>query len=234
MTLKKRVQQRLRKLLKASGGRVEASVRHQLEALPNGWGKPVTAMFTRVAQVLTDDEMRTFRWTQIRQRNGRLAASWSGAGESDDLIDQIVEEAATDASAACVECGRPAFISPGDASGPHCLRHAGPAALAKGKAAVADMGRTVRDFVAKLSSSMPTPKAAAAALPALLADAQAYFRNPDGDAVSLVEQIREALDRFDQEVSRTVGISVVAGTPQRAPARVSAGARRPPTRNDRD
>ena len=74
----------------------------------------------------------------------------------------------------------------------------------------AELSRAIREIVAKkLSPAAAAPKAVAAALPALLAEAQTYFRAPDADAVALVKQIREALHRLEGEIKQSVGVSVV-------------------------
>jgi hypothetical protein len=166
MVVKQRTSQRLKQMLKSCGARVDARVREQLASLPAGWSRPV----------------QTFRWTEIRDRDGRLAASWSGARDSGVLIDQIVEEAATD------------------------LSDTGPAGW---KNSAAELATSIRGMAAKASSPAAAAKAAAAALPALIAEAQAYFRNPDAEAGAITQQIREALQRLDHEARRSLRTKLI-------------------------
>ena len=77
MAIKQRAPQRLKQMLKSCGARVDARVREQLAVLPAGWSRSVSGMFARVERILTDEERQTFRWTEVRDRDGRLAASWS-------------------------------------------------------------------------------------------------------------------------------------------------------------
>jgi hypothetical protein len=182
MVVKQRAHQRLKQMLKSCGARADAKVREQLATLPAGWARSVTGMFARVERILTDEERQTFRWTEIRDRDGRLAASWSGARDSGVLIDQIVEEAATDVS---------------DPS---------PAAW---KDSAAELAQSIRGMAAKATSQAAAAKAAAAALPVLIAEAQAYFRTPDGDSGAITQQIREALQRLDREARRSLRTKLV-------------------------
>lgn len=182
--MKQRAHQRLRQMLKSCGARADTRVREQLAALPAGWARSVSGMFARVERILTDEERQTFRWTEVRDHDGQLAASWSGARDSGVLIDQIVEEAATDVS------------------------DAGPA---NWKESAAEMAQSIRGMAAKASSQAAAAKAAAAALPALIAEAQAYFRTQDVDSVAISQQIREALQRLDHEARRTLRTRLVPG-----------------------
>ncbi|MGL4964439.1 MAG: hypothetical protein ACRC67_24625 [Inquilinus sp.] len=182
MAIKQRGPQRLKQLLKSCGARVDARVREQLAALPAGWSRPVSGMFARVERILTDEERQTFRWTEVRDRDGRLAASWSGARDSGVLIDQIVEEAVTD------------------------LSDTGPAGW---KNSAAELATSIRGMAAKASSPAAAAKAAAAALPIMIAEAQAYFRNPDAEAGAITQQIREALQRLDHEARRSLRAKLI-------------------------
>ncbi len=182
MAVKQRAPQRLKQLLKSCGARVDARVREQLATLPAGWSRSVSGMFARVERILTDEERQTFRWTEVRDRDGRLAASWSGARDSGVLIDQIVEEAATDVS------------------------ETGPAGW---KNSAAELATSIRGMAAKASSPAAAAKAAAAALPLMIAEAQAYFRNPDAEAGAITQQIREALQRLDHEARRSLRAKLI-------------------------
>jgi uncharacterized protein (DUF2267 family) len=182
MVVKQRASQRLKQMLKSCGARVDARVREQLASLPAGWSRPVSGMFARVERILTDEERQTFRWTEVRDRDGRLAASWSGARDSGVLIDQIVEEAATD------------------------LSDTGPAGW---KNSAAELATSIRGMAAKASSPAAAAKAAAAALPIMIAEAQAYFRNPDAEAGAITQQIREALQRLDHEARRSLRAKLI-------------------------
>lgn len=220
MALKLRAHQRLRKLLKSAGPRLDATAQRELAALPPGWAGIVGGMLAQVERVLTDDEYESFRWDGFRSADGRLAVGWTGAQDSQELIDQIVEEAVDASAATCADCGLPALRHE-DGSRPLCVVHSGLGRAARGKAALgkaarewmvspAELSRAIREIVAKkLSPAAAAPKAVAAALPALLAEAQTYFRAPDADAVALVKQIREALHRLEGEIKQSVGVSVV-------------------------
>ncbi|WP_034853929.1 hypothetical protein [Inquilinus limosus] len=180
MAVKQRAPQRLKQMLKSCGARVDARVREQLAALPAGWSRSVSGMFARVERILTDEERQTFRWTEVRDRDGRLAASWSGARDSGVLIDQIVEEAATDLSE-----------------------------TAGWKNSAAELASSIRGMAARASSQAAAAKAAAAALPTLIAEAQGYFRNPDADSGAITQQIREALQRLDHEARRSLRAKLI-------------------------
>jgi hypothetical protein len=220
MALKMRAHQRLKKLQKTAAPRLDTAAREALSTLPPGWAGIVGGMIAQVERVLTDEEFESFRWNDFGTEDGRLAVSWSGAGDSQELIDQIVEEAVDASAATCADCGLPA-LKHEDGSKPLCLVHSGLGRAARGKAALgkaarewlvspAELSRAIREVVAKkLSPAAGAPKAVAAALPALLAEAQTYFRAPDADAVALVKQIREALHRLEGEVKQSVGVSVV-------------------------
>lgn len=220
MALKLRAHQRLRKLVKSVGPRLDEAAQQQLAGLPAGWASLVQGMIAQVERVLTDEELDTFRWTAFGMNEGRLDAAWTGAQDSEALIDQIVEGAVDASAATCADCGLPA-LKHEDGSKPLCLVHSGLGRAARGKAALgkaarewlvspAELSRAIREVVAKkLSPAATAPKVVAAALPALLAEAQTYFRKPDADAVALVKQIREALHRLEGEVKQSVGVSVV-------------------------
>jgi hypothetical protein len=220
MALKLRAHQRLRKLVKSVGPRLDTAAQGELAALPPGWAGLAGGMIAQVERVLTDEEFETFRWTRFGCEDGRLTVAWTGAQDSQELIDQIVEAAVDVSVVTCADCGLPA-LKHEDGSKPLCLVHSGLGRAARGKAALgkaarewlvspAELSRAIREIVAKkLSPAAAAPKAVAAALPALLAEAQAYFRTPDADAVALVKQIREALHRLEGEVRQSVGVSVV-------------------------
>lgn len=220
--VQQRSNKRLRTLLAACDERIAPAAREQLEALPLGWVAPVASMFSEVTQILDDSELDNFRWVSIAKRDGRLVTSWTGATESAELVEQIVEVAAAEMACSCVRCGRPAVRNPDVSGDPLCLRHASlQIATADWKAQAEEMGRSIHELMAKVSesaaaaksaasSSAAVAKSAAAALPALMAEAQAYFRMPDSDAAPLIAQIREALSKFDREVRQSVGTTIVS------------------------
>lgn len=220
--VQQRSNKRLRTLLAACDERIAPAAREQLEALPLGWVAPVASMFSEVTQILDDSELDSFRWISIAKRDGRLVTSWTGATESAELVEQIVEVAAAEMACSCVRCGRPAVRNPDVSGDPLCLRHASlQIATADWKAQAEEMGRSIHELMAKVSesaaaaksaasSSAAVAKSAAAALPALMAEAQAYFRMPDADAAPLIAQIREALSKFDREVRQSVGTTIVS------------------------
>ena len=217
-----RSSKRLRTLLAACDERIAPAARAELEVLPLGWVAPVAQMFSEVTQILDDSELDSFRWTGIAKRDGRLEVTWTGAAESAELVEQIVEVASVEMACSCVRCGRPAVRNPGASGDPLCLRHASlQIATADWKAQAEELGRSIHELMGKVSesaaaaksaasSSAAVAKSAAAALPALMAEAQAYFRMPDADAAPLIAQIREALSKFDREVRQSVGTTIVS------------------------
>jgi len=213
MALKHRAQQRLSKLLRTRTGRVDAAARAGLAALPAGWARAVDGMMAQVEEVLTGAERQAFRWTTLAAREGRLDVAWTGAQDSAVLIEQIAEAAAAELAHSCVDCGLPA-LGRGAAAGrgkggPHCLLHAGlGTAFTEWRAAAGELRRGLGELLGRFSSSAARTKAAAAALPALMAEAQTYLRRPDGDAPVIIRQIREALQRLDREARRSVGVSL--------------------------
>ena len=220
--VQQRSNKRLRTLLAACDGRIEDAARAQLETLPLGWVSLVANMFSEVTQILDDSELDSFRWISIAKRDGGLDATWTGATESSELVEQIVEVASAEMACSCVRCGRLAVRNTAVSGDPLCLRHASlQIATADWKAHAEEMGRSIHELMAKVSesaaaaksaasSSAVVAKSAAAALPALMAEAQAYFRMPDADAAPLIAQIREALSKFDREVRQSVGTTIVS------------------------
>lgn len=227
MTPKRRAQQRLRDLLATLGGEVDPSVRADLEALPPGWAKVVGGMMAQTEQILTDTELAIFRWTSVRIVDGRLAAAWTGTEESSDLVEQIVETAAAETAQCCTLCGQPALHAAFDQGAeeprePRCTLHAGLKAVTAGwksrasdlKTRAGDLKQSIHDLAARVpATSGNAAKAVASALPALMSEAQAYFRTPDGDAAPLLRQIRKALRQLDKDVRRSVGVSLMKDTP---------------------
>lgn len=213
MALKHRAQQRLRKLLADRGERLAPAARAGLADLPAGWARAVEGMMAQVEEVLTGGERQAFRWTELAARDGRLAVAWSGAQDSAVLIEQIAEAAAAELARSCVDCGLPALgrgaMAGRGRGGPHCLLHAGlGSAFAEWRAAAGELRRGIGELLGRFTSTAARTKAAAAALPALMAEAQTYLKAPDGDAAVIIRQIREALQRLDREARRSVGVSL--------------------------
>ena len=196
------LQGRLQDLVASYSSHLSSSAREALSALPPGWLELVTSMVDRVEQILEETEAGTFRWTAFDLKRGRLVASWSGASESEVLIDQIAEEASGEAAHRCIECGSSALLSVSYGDGPRCLFHG---ALKSGRNQAEAWKLLKSEIVNALSERRETvdvlnPKAIAAALPMLLEAAADYYRFPDQDAPAITQQIREAFDRLDRRL----------------------------------
>lgn len=213
MALRHRAEQRLRKLLEEVDGRIDPAALERLAALPAGWARAVEGMLAQVDEVLNGEERRSFRWTALGEREGRLEVAWSGARDSAVLVEQIVEHAVAEAGRACGHCGLPALgrAAAGAAAkeAPRCLLHAGLGPrLAGWRGAARELRQGLGELLGRFSSTAARTKAAATALPALMAEAQSYLRRPDGDAAVIIRQIRVALHRLDREARRSVGVSL--------------------------
>lgn len=192
-------QRRLHELVATHGAHLSRPAREALAVLPPGWLEPVRHMIDRVEQILGESELSTFHWTAFDKRRGSLLASWSGAGDSEVLIDQIVEEAADEAANKCIECGSESLFSVSDLDGPRCLFHA---ALRSGRLHARAWELSAMELVNTLRGErggwgVLSPKAIAAALPVLIHEAAAYYRAPDQDAHTITRQIREAFEALE-------------------------------------
>lgn len=192
-------QGRLHDLVVSYGTHLSRPAREALAALPPGWLEPVRGMFDRVEQILGESEFGTFRWTAFDTRRGSLLASWSGAGDSEVLIDQIVEEAADEVARKCVECGSTTFLGAADVDGPRCLFHA---ALRSGRHHARAWELSAIELVNALRGDRGdwgalNPKAIAAALPVLIQEAASYYRAPDQDVHTISRQLHEALQMLE-------------------------------------
>lgn len=195
-------QRQIRHLVASYGVHLGDTVRESLRSIPRGWINVVRGMLDRVEQILCDSEQRTFRWTKLVQQDEHLAVQWSGAESSDDLIDQIVEETLGEARNTCVDCGASTLLGCWDTDGPRCLFHA---TVRSGCDRIKEWNLTALELMRALQggigSTLPTrlhPKTAAAALPLLIREATAYFREPDQDATAITQQLREALNRLER------------------------------------
>lgn len=198
------LQGRLQDLVASYSSHLSNSAREALSSLPPGWLELVRNMVDRVEQVLGEAESGTFRWTDFDRKRGRLIASWSGASESEVLIDQITEEASDEAANSCVECGSSALMGVPYEDGPRCLYHG---ALKSGRNRAEAWKLTKSELVDALSerrktADVPSPKAIAAALPMLLEFATDYYRYPDNDAPAITQQIQEAFDRLNRHLRK--------------------------------
>ncbi len=196
------LQARLQDLIALYSAHLSGSAREALGSLPPGWIKPVRNMVDRVEQILGEAEFGTFRWTAFDKKRGSLVASWSGASDSEGLIDQIVEEASGEAANCCVECGSSTLIGVSYVDGPRCLFHG---ALKSGRNHAKSWEHSTIELVNALSEKRGaveavSPKTIASALPMLIEAAADYYRSPDQDAPAISRQIREAFDRLDEHL----------------------------------
>lgn len=201
------LQRQVRDLIASYGAHLDESVPKTLRSIPEGWINVVRGMLDRVEQILADSEQITFHWTKLARRRERLVVQWAGAGASGDLIDQIVEETLGEARNTCVECGASALVGLWDPDGPRCLFHA---TLRSGYGRVKEWNLTALDLLRALQlsvgSSLPAnlnPKTIAAALPLMIREAAAYFREPDQDAKAIAQQLRDALTRLEEQLRGT-------------------------------
>lgn len=191
-------QRQIRHLVASYGVHLGDTVLESLRSLPKGWINVVRGMLDRVEQILCDSEQKTFRWTKLIQQDEHLAVQWSGAESSDDLIDQIVEETLGEARNTCVDCGASTLLGRWDTDGPRCIFHT---TLRSGCGRIKEWNLSALELIRALQGSIGStfpahlhPKTAAAALPLLIREAAAYFREPDQDAPELSQQLREALN----------------------------------------
>ncbi|GAB4366003.1 MAG: hypothetical protein Kow00114_23680 [Kiloniellaceae bacterium] len=183
-----------------------------LNSLPRGWLDLVRGMLDRVEQVLCDSEQETFRWTALLRQRDCLVAQWAGAEATGDLVDQIVEETQGEARNTCVDCGASTLLGVWDADGPRCLFHA---TLQSGRGRIKDWNLATLELLRGFQESISQkpgvhfqPKTIAAALPLLIGEAAAYFRDPDQDAKAITQQLREALYRMEVQLRRSGRTSV--------------------------
>ena len=193
-------QKRLHDIIALYGRHLSGSARDALGSLPPGWIEPVRSMFDGVEQILDEAEFGTFRWTAFDKKRGSLLVSWSGARDSEVLIDQIVEAAADQTARRCVECGSSTIVGLSDLDGPRCLFHA---ALRSGRDHAKAWELSVIDLVNMFRGEWEgirtiSPKTVAAALPMLIQEAATYYRSPDQDARTISQQIREAFEGLDE------------------------------------
>lgn len=181
-------------------------------SLPSGWLDLVRSMLDRVEQVLCDSEQGTFRWTALLRQRDRLVVTWDGAEASGDLVDQIVEETLGEARNTCVDCGASALLGVWDVDGPRCLFHA---TLRSGRGRIKEWNLSTLELLRALPGSLGPkaslqlqPKTIAAALPLLISEAAAYFRDPDQDAKAIMQQLRDALSRMEAQLCRSGGASL--------------------------
>jgi len=196
------LQRRLNELVASYNAHLSHPAREALALLPPGWLEPVRGMIERAQQILDESEFGTFRWTAFDTKRGRLLASWSGAGDADVLIDQIVEEAAHEVAHTCIECGAATLFAVSDMDGPRCLFHA---ALRKGRHHARSWEISALELVNTLRGGPGgwgslSPKAIAAALPILIQEAAAYYRAPDQDAPTIARQIHEAFQTLERSL----------------------------------
>ena len=207
-------QQRLTELLACYGSHLSKHARQILHFLPVGWIGLVRSMLDRVEQILCDNEQLTFQWTDIQKWQGSLNVSWSGADDSENLVEQIVEETAKGAAETCVDCGASSLLGLRDSNSPRCLFHStlrfGLDRTKGCELAASELIRNFRDALETASSLKLTPKDVAAALPLLLRESSSYFRTPDQDLQAIAQQLREAIQRLDEEMRKCAGLSLVA------------------------
>jgi len=195
-------QRQMRQFVASYGVHLGDAVLESLRSIPKGWFNVVRGMLDRVEQILCDSEQRTFRWIKLARQDEHLAVQWSGAESSDDLIDQIVEETLGEARNTCVDCGASTLLGRWDTDGPRCLFHA---SVRSGYGRIKEWNLSALELMRALQggfgSTLPTrlnPKTAAAALPLLIREAAAYFREPDQDATEISQQLREALNWLER------------------------------------
>ena len=206
------LQRQVRDLIASYGAHLGNLSSEYLSSLPGGWLGLVRGMLDRVEQVLSDSEQRTFRWTSLaRQRDG-LVVQWAGAEASGDLVDQIVEETLGEARNTCVDCGASTLLGVWDGDGPRCLFHA---TLRSGRGRIKEWNLSTLELIRALQGGIDPkssvhfqPKAIAAALPLLISEAAAYFRDPDQDAKAITQQLRDALSRVEAQLRRSGGVSL--------------------------
>lgn len=204
--------EKVAELVRQYGAHLENRARELLALLPDGWVGLVRGMLDRVEQILSEDERRSFRWTDIRAQGGTLQVSWFGASSSEVLIDQIAEETVIEAAATCTECGEPALPGATTLRDPRCLLHSltrtrGDQA-AQWEVTAAHLMRMLQEAF-RMSSPSANAKAAAATLPFMMGQAGRYFRTPDRDAQAITRQLQEAVWRLDSVVRTYVHLSLV-------------------------
>ena len=206
------LQKQVRDLIAAYGTHLGNLSSEYLSALPAGWLGPVRGMLDRVEQVLSESEQQTFRWTALVRQRDQLVVTWAGAEASGDLVDQIVEEALGEARNTCVDCGASTLLGVWDPDGPRCLFHA---TLRSGRGRIKELNLSALELIRALQGSLGQrspatfhPKVIAAALPMLISEAAAYFRDPDQDAKAITQQLRDALGRMEAQLRRGSGATL--------------------------
>jgi hypothetical protein len=191
-------------LIVSYGRRFAESASETFPSIPLGWLRAVRCMLDQVEQILTEAEQASFRWTAVGKQQGTLVVQWSGAGDSRDLIAQIVEGAIGEAAKTCIECGASSLIGLQNPEGPHCLSHL---AMEPGSSRIngwnllaLELVRLVQGRIGMVLPANLIPKTMAAALPLLIREATAYFSKPDQDAKAIAQQLREAIQRLDQQL----------------------------------
>jgi len=181
-------------------------------SLPRGWLDLIRGMLDRVEQVLCESEQGTFRWTALLRQRDHLVIQWAGADASGDLVDQIVEETLGEVRNTCVDCGASTLLGVWDADGPRCLFHAtlrsGRGRVKEWNLATLELLRAFQGSISPKSSEALQPKTIAAALPLLISEAAAYFRDPDQDAKAITQQLRDALTRMEAQLLRSGGATL--------------------------
>ena len=200
------LQRQVRDLIASYGAHLGNISSEYLSALPGGWFDLIRSMLDRVEQVLSDSEQRTFRWTALVRQRDHLVVKWEGAEASSDLVDQIVEETLCEARNTCVDCGASTLLGVWDADGPRCLFHAtlrsGRGRIKEWNLSTLELLRAFQGSIGAKSSGQFQPKTIAAALPLLIGEAAAYFRDPDQDAKAITRQLRDALSRMEMQLRR--------------------------------
>lgn len=198
------LQRQVRDLIASYGAHLNGFSPECLRSLPAGWINVIRGMLDRVEQILCDSEQGTFRWTKLARKRDRLVVQWSGAEASGDLVDQIVEETLGEARNTCVDCGASTLIGLWDPDGPRCVFHA---TLRSGRGRIKEWNLSTLELIRALQGSVEStlpaslhPKTIAAALPLLIREAAAYFREPDQDAKAIMQQLREALSRMETQI----------------------------------
>jgi len=206
------LQRQVRNLIAAYGAHLGDLSSEYLCSLPSGWLHLIHGMVDRVEQVLCESEQVTFRWTALMRQRDHLVVHWTGAEASRDLVDQIVEESLEEARNACVDCGASTLLGVWDADGPRCFFHAtlrsGRGRIKEWNLSTLELLRAFQGGISQKSSVHLQPKTIAAALPLLISEAAAYFRNPDQDVKAITQQLWDALSRTEAQLRQSGGASL--------------------------
>ena len=197
-------ERQIRELIASYRRHLADSARETLPSIPSGWLRAVRCMLDQVEQILTEAEQTSFRWTGFGKQQGTLVVHWSGDGDSRDLISQIVEGTIGETAKTCIDCGASSFIGLQAREGPHCLLHLsmepGSSRIKGWNLFALELVRAVQERIGATLPATLIPKTMAAALPLLIREATAYFSKPDQDAKAIAQELREAIQRLDQQI----------------------------------